>query len=57
MSNKELEKSKITDVKLTKNPEEYKNLVVRVSGYNARFVDLNKFVQDAVIERTEHELR
>lgn len=37
-------------------PEQYQNLVVRVSGYNARFVDLAKFVQDAVIERTEHEL-
>jgi pyruvate-formate lyase len=39
-----------------KNPEEYQNLVVRVSGYNARFVDLAKFVQDAIIERTEHSL-
>ncbi|GAI90264.1 unnamed protein product, partial [marine sediment metagenome] len=37
-------------------PEKYANLVVRISGYNARFVELNKFVQDSVIERTEHEL-
>ena len=37
-------------------PVEYPNLIVRVSGYNARFVELNKFVQDAVIERTEHKL-
>ncbi|MBA7502804.1 Benzylsuccinate synthase alpha subunit [subsurface metagenome] len=39
-----------------KHPEQYQNLVVRVSGYNAHFVDLAKFVQDAVIERTEHAL-
>jgi pyruvate formate-lyase/glycerol dehydratase family glycyl radical enzyme len=39
-----------------KHPEQYQNLVVRISGYNARFVELNKFVQDAVIERTEHAL-
>jgi len=39
-----------------KHPEQYQNLVVRVSGYNARFVDLNKFVQDAIVERTEHVL-
>jgi benzylsuccinate synthase len=36
------------------NPEQYKHLTIRVSGYNARFVELNKFVQDAIIERTEH---
>jgi len=39
-----------------KHPEQYSNLIVRVSGYNAHFVDLNKFVQDAVIGRTEHSL-
>jgi len=38
------------------HPDQYKNLNVRVSGYNARFVELTKFVQDAVIERTEHQL-
>jgi pyruvate-formate lyase len=36
------------------HPEKYPNLVVRISGYNANFVELDKFVQDAVIERTEH---
>lgn len=36
--------------------ENYQNLVVRISGFNAHFVDLNKFVQDSVIERTEHAL-
>jgi pyruvate-formate lyase len=42
--------------KAQENPEKYPNLVVRVSGYNANFVELDKFVQDAVIERTEHML-
>ena len=37
-------------------PKEYVNLVVRISGYNARFIDINKFVQDAIINRTEHAL-
>jgi pyruvate-formate lyase len=37
-------------------PEKHSNLVVRVSGYNARFVELHKFVQDTIIERTEYEL-
>ena len=38
------------------HPEKYQNLIVRVSGYNARFIDLGKFVQDSIIERTEHVL-
>lgn len=37
-------------------PEKYKDLVVRISGYNSKFVELDKFVQDAVILRTEHTL-
>ncbi len=40
-----------------KHPEKYPNLIVRVSGYNANFVELDKFVQDAVIERTQHSLK
>ncbi len=40
-----------------RRPEQYQNLVVRVSGFNAHFNDLAKFVQDAIIERTEHALR
>jgi formate C-acetyltransferase len=36
------------------NPEEYKNLVVRVVGYSAFFVELDKSVQDDIISRTEH---
>lgn len=39
-----------------KHPEKHSDLVVRVSGYNANFVELDAFVQDAVIERTQHAL-
>jgi formate C-acetyltransferase len=39
-----------------KSPENYKDLVVKVAGYNARFVDLHKMVQDSIIARTEHGL-
>jgi pyruvate formate-lyase/glycerol dehydratase family glycyl radical enzyme len=39
-------------------PDEYRDLVVRVAGYSARFVELGKDVQDDIIERTEYtELR
>ncbi len=34
------------------HPEQYKTLSVRVSGWNARFVTLNKEWQDMIIERT-----
>lgn len=37
-----------------KNPENYKDLVVRVAGYSAQFVVLAKEVQDDIISRTEH---
>ncbi len=36
-----------------KNPEAYKDLVVRVVGYSAQFVVLAKKVQDDIISRTE----
>jgi formate C-acetyltransferase len=36
------------------HPEEYQTLSVRVSGWNARFVTLNKEWQDMVIEQNEH---
>ena len=38
------------------NPEQYKDLVVRVAGYSALFVTLDKATQDDIILRTEHEL-
>jgi|TARA_Y100000310_G_scaffold345560_1_gene466652 formate C-acetyltransferase len=37
-------------------PDKYRDLVVKVAGYNARFVDLHREVQDSIIARTEHGL-
>jgi formate C-acetyltransferase len=37
-----------------KHPEDYGDLVVRVVGYSAFFVELEKVVQDDIIARTEH---
>jgi formate C-acetyltransferase len=39
-----------------KHPEDYKDLVVRVVGYSAFFVELDKVVQDDIISRTEFAL-
>ena len=36
------------------HPENYKTLAVRVSGWNARFVTLDREWQDMVIEQNEH---
>ncbi|TDX48254.1 glycyl radical protein [Orenia marismortui] len=35
------------------NPEEYRDLIVRVAGYCAQFVTLDKKTQDDIISRTE----
>jgi pyruvate formate-lyase/glycerol dehydratase family glycyl radical enzyme len=35
------------------HPENYKDLIVRVAGYSAFFVDLSKGIQDDIIQRTE----
>jgi formate C-acetyltransferase len=35
-------------------PQEYHSLVVRVSGFSAYFTQLDKAVQDEIINRTEH---
>lgn len=37
-----------------KHPEKWKNLVVRVAGYSAYFVDLPYTLQDEIIARTLH---
>jgi len=37
-----------------KYPEKHRDLIVRVAGYSAYFVSLNKTVQDEIIKRTEH---
>ncbi len=39
-----------------KNPDAYRDLLVRVSGYTAYFCDLNKKMQDEIIARTEDQL-
>jgi len=35
-----------------KKPEDYRDLLVRVAGYSAYFVELNKALQDDIIGRT-----
>jgi formate C-acetyltransferase len=41
--------------KAQKQPEEYKDLLVRVAGYSTQFVNLSREAQDAIIERTTYE--
>ncbi len=38
-----------------KNPEQYRDLIVRVAGYSDYFCDLSTALQDEIIARTEHE--
>ncbi len=40
--------------KAKKNPENYRDLIVRVAGYSDYFVDLTEELQDEIIDRTEH---
>lgn len=42
-----------TLIKAQQNPEEYKDLIVRVAGYSDHFRNLSKALQDEIIERTE----
>ena len=35
-----------------KNPEKYKTLSVRISGWNARFITLNQEWQEMIIQRS-----
>jgi pyruvate formate-lyase/glycerol dehydratase family glycyl radical enzyme len=37
-----------------RNPEQYRDLVVKVAGYNAQFIMLDKRLQDQIIARTEY---
>jgi len=39
-----------------KKPEDYSNLLVRITGYNAYFVMLGKEMQDEIISRESHKL-
>ena len=40
-------------IQAQKDPEEYKDLIVRVAGYSDHFRNLSKVLQDEIIERTE----
>ncbi|NLM96912.1 MAG: formate C-acetyltransferase/glycerol dehydratase family glycyl radical enzyme [Halanaerobiaceae bacterium] len=48
--------SKETLLEAQKKPEQHKSLLVRVAGYSAYFVTLEKTVQEDIIERTEEAL-
>jgi formate C-acetyltransferase len=37
------------------NPEEYRDLIVRVAGYSDYFVDIGKDLQEEIISRTAQE--
>jgi formate C-acetyltransferase len=37
------------------NPEQHRDLIVRVAGYSDYFCDLGTALQDEIIARTEHE--
>ena len=39
-----------------RKPQEYQDLIVRVAGFSAYFLDLSKGLQDQIIARTEHGL-
>jgi formate C-acetyltransferase len=38
-----------------KHPENYQNLVVRVSGFSAYYIHLDRSVQLDILKRTEHD--
>jgi formate C-acetyltransferase len=44
-----------TLIKAQKNPEKYRNLIVRIAGYSAYFCDLSPELQDDLIRRTAHD--
>ncbi len=48
-----IEKKTLLDAQ--KNPDEYKDLIVRVAGYSDHFNNLEKALQDEIIARTEQE--
>lgn len=42
-----------TLLKAQENPQDYRNLMIRVAGYSAFFVELSREVQDEIISRTQ----
>jgi len=49
-----IDRATLEDAK--KNPANYRDLLVRVSGYTAYFTDLNSTMQDEIITRAEYNL-
>ncbi|MFN7253171.1 MAG: glycyl radical protein [Anaerobacillus sp.] len=47
-----IDKAKL--VAAQQQPEKYRDLVIRVAGYSAQFIALDKAIQDDIIMRTEH---
>ena len=47
---------KETLVAAQQDPEKHQDLIVRVTGFSAYFVDLSKGLQDHIIARTEQTL-
>ena len=48
--------SRETLLRAQKDPAKYQNLIVRVAGYSAYFVNLEKQVQHDIIDRTEERI-
>ena len=48
--------SRDTLLRAQKDPSKYQNLIVRVAGYSAYFVNIEKKVQQDIIERTEERI-
>ncbi|MGL4365568.1 MAG: trans-4-hydroxy-L-proline dehydratase [Cetobacterium sp.] len=48
---------KETLLKAQQNPDEYKDLIVRVAGYSDHFRNLSKALQDEIIDRTEQNFK
>ena len=42
--------------KAQKHPENYHNLVVRIAGFSAYFVDMTEEMQNDIISRAEHRI-
>jgi pyruvate formate-lyase/glycerol dehydratase family glycyl radical enzyme len=41
--------------KAQKHPEDFQDLIIKVGGYNATFIDLGKPIQDDIIDRIQYE--
>jgi formate C-acetyltransferase len=48
--------SRDTLLRAQREPDKYRSLIVRVAGYSAYFVGLDKTVQQDIIERTEERI-